>query len=257
MLSGPYATARQQKVSLHDHLPIRYQHVPIFANNSWYNIGKLMRKKPKQVWSKRYFHHVHEPKPSSFPNPVLYNKVTEDRKTIHDWYTEELQEHIRAAAEVTGMIVITSNGNPVKVTNDQGVCQSLRKDGSEANVKRACFIFHYSPNNAYTIFSTSSLVHKLETEFMDRLGIEYQQIEEERFLKGCVSQFGNKIWNNITTNTKTKVGNKNVKFNQRQQRGSGAANKNGYTSSRGANFKYRIKTIEDLDERMVSLCSIL
>ena len=194
----------------------------------------------------------------NFPNPVIYNKVVEDRKTIHSWYTEEFQEHIRAAAEVTKLRETTSNGNPVKVTNDQGVCQSLSKDGSEANVKRACFIFHYSPNNAYKLFPSTSLVLlKLEAEFMDRLGVQYEQLEEDRLLKGCVSQFGNKIWNNITTNTKTKIGNKNIKFNQRQKKGAGKAEKSEYSSFRGLNFIYRIKPIEDTEERMVSLCLTL
>jgi hypothetical protein len=204
------------------------------------------------VWSREYFHPMKEPDSRFYENYITYNKVLDDRKLITDWFAEELQEHIRAAAEVTGMNTNTSSGNPVQILNDIGVSNSLRSDGTEENVKRACFIFHYAPNNPYQLFCSQSLIQKLEVEFMQRLGAEYEGAVTGNQVKGCVYKLGIRIWNNITSNTKSRLASKNIKFIARPPKGMGGTETKQYSSDRGPNFIFRIMTIEDTDERMVS-----
>jgi hypothetical protein len=125
---------------------------------------------------------------------------------VEIWYQEKLEEHVRDVARVTGMTTTSVNGNIIAVEDTAGVSRSLIRDGSEENIMRACFMFHYAMYHAYRHLFCKDLVLCMEAPIMDRMNVEYTTTTHKELMrKGCVARLGAKTFNRTVSNMKSKI----------------------------------------------------
>lgn len=170
---------------------------------------------------------------------VLFNAAEADRSQLEGWFTKAMDDHVRDVAAVTGMIETQKNGLRTMVENDRGVTNSiLHSMGIEDNLKRACFIFHFSVENPYSFLLNQTWGEYHEKKFMEKLNVEYDSYESVG--GGFVAKMGDEIFSSMVRRAKGRLTYKKLGLNVRCNKDM-VIKKNTGPAVRGNNFKYYLR----------------
>jgi hypothetical protein len=155
-----------------------------------------------RVWPTNYFKAAAAPKREDYPSDLVFRQVVYDRSRVEELFNNRMEEHVRDAAAVTGMTYLMLNGNRVIAEDTNGIFKSLKGDASLENIKRACFIFHYSTDNPYFQLYHQSMFTYAEEKIMQILKVQYPAHTKQ---DGCIAKLGAKSFNTLTSNLKKRA----------------------------------------------------
>ena len=139
------------------------------------------------------------------------------------------------------MVSYMDNGNPMTIDNHKGVGNSLKKDHKADNLKRACFMLHYSANNAYQSLFSKSLCQYHAEKFMESINVRYAATTGEKRAKektGCVEQLAIRTFHQQKFMIIQMLKSVHVNVTTRLKKGNGQDRAAKVCHPRGLNFVY-------------------
>ena len=183
------------------------------TDNFFLNDALVIKILPR-IWPNDYFERT-PPKRADYPNEASYHAVNHARNEVVEFYHRHLCYHIEACAGVVGMIATMTNMNPTQVADSNTIGNSLRADWSALNVKRACFIFHFSLNNSYLSVFEETFSQKMERKFLVETNTVYSGFAVSN-TTGCIAQLGSKTLNSVKWTVERNLKDLPVKFSVRK-----------------------------------------
>ena len=158
-----------------------------------------------------------------FTEPVLADRIKvyigrcEHDKTLVKTKTDlRLEEHYKMASLIAGIEYTGKHAAQERLCfNHGGVGMSLLQDNSPANVKKVCWLLHYSTSNAYTGLFGMPMGEYIEASVMDSMNVKYEEEEKEGEESdtnlGCVGTYCSQRINNFRSNIKERAKKSNEK----------------------------------------------
>jgi hypothetical protein len=149
----------------------------------------------------------HQLLPSEGPNNEeliwkLIHLSNQKKDAIKSLFTQHMEKHFRLVADLSGFNVVDGAGGPQKVRDSSDFVKGIVNDTTGKNVERLCWILYYASNSAYKSIFGMELNEYYEELVMDQLKVSYKSDSQKDSVKGCVSQYINKLLNNYRSNVK-------------------------------------------------------
>jgi hypothetical protein len=139
----------------------------------------------------------------------------DDKNRVKLEFDRMLEGHYKLASKIAGIVYYPRNtARRSECHNQQGVAQSLIKDCSGTNIKKVCWLLHYSTNNVYTGLFGMAMGEYCEAAVMRDCMVKYEEgintdegseEKEEEVRRGCVGIYCNQRINNFRSNLKERV----------------------------------------------------
>ena len=198
-------------------------------------LSPFVQNQPR-IWPKDYFDKA-PPKRLDHPDEASFHAVCDARHEVEQFFRRQICDHIQACARVVGMIAQMTNGNPTVVGDSATMGTSLRNDWTPLNIKRACFVLHFSINNSYLSLFKETFYQQMERKFMTETNTKYSGCPVSSS-GGCINGMGSKVMNSIKWTLEKNLDNLPVRFSVRKPKGWTLGEFNGGGKDRANNQFY-------------------